>query len=100
MQDNFRYFDFFDGELNISKDNIGEIIDLALKESNKNIYGRETEEYIKFVCKKMAADYNIPEQAQRDLSDYGCNIAVLAGDYSFQKGFKEGVRLFRALMDL
>lgn len=48
----------------------------------------------------MAADYNIPEQAQRDLSDYGCDIANMAGDYSFQKGFKEGVRLFRALMDL
>lgn len=49
MQDNFRYIDY-EEELNISKDNIGEIIDLALKESNKNTYGREAEEYIKFVC--------------------------------------------------
>lgn len=99
MQDSFRYIDY-EEELNISKDNIGKIIDFVLKESNKSTYGRETSEYIDFVCKKMAADYNIPEQAQRELSDYGCNIAVLAGDYSFQKGFKEGVRLFRALMDL
>lgn len=99
MQDSFRYIDY-EEELNISKDNIGKIIDFVLKESNKSTYGRETIEYIDFVCKKMAADYNIPEQAQRDLSDYGCDIANIAGDYSFQKGFKEGVRLFRALMDL
>lgn len=99
MQDSFRYLDF-DEELNISKDNIGRIIDLALKESNNDTYGREAHEYIDFVCQKMAADYNIPEQAQRELSDYGCDIANMAGDYSFYRGFKEGVRLFRTLMNL
>ncbi|MDE6054836.1 MAG: hypothetical protein K2G55_14000 [Lachnospiraceae bacterium] len=99
MQDSFRYLDF-DEELNISKDNIGRIIDLALKESNTDTYGKETHEYINFVCRKMTADHNISEQAQRELSDYGCDIANMAGDYSFQKGFKEGVRLFRTLMSL
>ncbi len=99
MQDSFRYLDY-EEELNISKDNIFRIIDNALKESNNDTYGRETQEYISFVCEKMTADYNIPEQAQRELSDYGCDIANMAKDYSFQKGFKEGVRLFRTLMSL
>ncbi len=99
MQNSFRHIDY-EEELNISKDNIGEIIDFALRESNKNTCGREALEYIDFVCQKMAADYNISEEAQRELSDYGCDIATMASDYSFQKGFKEGVRLFRALMDL
>lgn len=99
MQDNFRYFDF-DKELNISKDNIGGIIDLTLKESNIDPFGKETREYINFVCQKMAVDHNISEEAQRALSDYGSDIATMAGDYSFQKGFKEGVRLFRTLMSL
>lgn len=99
MQDSFRYLDF-DKELNISKENIGKIIDLALKESDIDTFGREAQEYINFVCEKMAADHNISEQAQNELSDYGCYIAVLAGGHSFQKGFKEGVRLFRTLMSL
>lgn len=99
MQDKFRYIDF-DEELNISKDNLGRIIDLALKDSNNGTYGREAQEYIDFVCRKMTADYNIPEQAQRELSDYGCDIANMSGDYAFYRGFKEGVRLFRTLMNL
>ena len=55
MQDSFRYLDY-DEELNISKDNIFRIIDNALKESNNDTYGRETQEYISFVCEKMTAE--------------------------------------------
>lgn len=99
MQDKFRYIDF-DEELNISENNIDKIIQAAIHAADLGTYGREAQEYIDFVCRKMAADYNISEQAQRELSDYGCDIANMAGNYSFQKGFKEGVRLFRTLMNL
>lgn len=99
MQDKFRYIDF-DEELNISENNIDKIIQAAIRDADLGTYGREAHEYIDFVCQKMAADYNISEQAQRELSDYGCDIANMAGNYSFQKGFKEGVRLFRTLMNL
>ena len=99
MRDKFRYIDF-DEELNISENNIDKIIQAAIRDADLDTYGRDAHEYIDFVCQKMAADYNISEQAQRELSDYGCDIANMAGNYSFQKGFKEGVRLFRTLMNL
>ncbi len=95
----FRYIDL-DKELNISKENIGKIIQSALHEGDFGTCGRETYEYIDFVCRRMAEDYNISEEAQDKLLDYGCAIAQTASMVAYHKGFKEGVRLFRTLMNL
>lgn len=100
MKENkFRFTDH-DIELNMSEENIEEMLKVTLLESNINIYGKEAGEYMEFVCRTFADEYNISDKAQRDLSDYCSDIASMASTYSFYKGFKEGIRLFRTLMSL
>lgn len=90
----------YDKELNISEENIGKIIKYALNEDNIDLIGNEANNYIEYVNAIFSKEYDLSEKALRDLSDCCVDLAQMASSYSFQKGFKEGVRIFRTLMHL
>lgn len=86
-------------EINFTEEKLMNVLDKVIFDENINRYGTETEDLICNVISYIKSNQMDPN-VKFTLSDYCTEIGNKAGTYGFKLGFKEGIRLFRTMMNL
>lgn len=86
-------------ELNINEGKLMQILEQQLFYDNIELTGSEANNLILQVHNYIKEN-DIDSTVKFELCDYCTEVGSLASKYAFQEGFKEGIRLFKTLIQI